>query len=282
MDKKFSEKFKINELKLIDFLYWTLSVRPKQVTIGSLVISLKRNCHFVGEITEEESKELSIVFKYIEKLLKSAFQYNKINYICLMMVDKQVHCHVIPRYENTVIFNKKSYKDTSWPGPIEILKTIDEPGIEKAVLLHLQKKVIKQKVTVGYTTGVFDLFHIGHINILKRAKSECDYLIVGVTTDELSMQLKNKTPVIPFYERLEIIKSLRYVDEVVSQNTMDKFAAWEKYKFHKMFVGSDWKGTEKWNALEKDFSNVGVEIVYFPYTKSTSSTFLKSVLTKIS
>lgn len=130
----------------------------------------------------------------------------------------------------------------------------------------------------GYTTGVFDLFHIGHLNILKAAKSQCDHLIVGVTTDELSLERKGKLPIIPFDERVSIIKSIKYVDEVVPQETMDKRAAWAKYKFDKMFVGDDWKGTDKWNSMEKEFDALGVAIVYFPYTKDTSSTLIREVL----
>ena len=131
---------------------------------------------------------------------------------------------------------------------------------------------------IGYTTGVFDLYHVGHLNILKNSKEHCDKLIVGVTTDELAYKRKNKMPIIPFEERVEIIESVRYVDKVVSQPSMDKVIAWKKYKFNKMFVGSDWKGTEKWNNLEIELGKHGVEIIYFPYTKSTSSTIIREVL----
>lgn len=131
---------------------------------------------------------------------------------------------------------------------------------------------------IGYTTGVFDLFHIGHLNILKRAKEQCDYLIVGVSTDELVQQYKNKTPVICFEERVEIVKAIRYVDQVVPQENRDKFAAWETYRFDRMFVGDDWKGTPLFNEMEEKFAPLGVEIVYFPYTKGTSSTILKQTL----
>lgn len=134
---------------------------------------------------------------------------------------------------------------------------------------------------IGYTTGVYDLFHIGHLNVLRRAKENCDFLIVGVTTDELSASKKGKQPIIPFEERAEIVGALKFVDMVVPQHTYDKEEAWQKHKFHKMFVGDDWKGTEKWNQIEKDFAKFGVEIVYFPYTKHTSSTFMRSVLEKI-
>lgn len=138
------------------------------------------------------------------------------------------------------------------------------------------------KKVVGYTTGVYDMFHIGHLNILKRAKEQCDYLIVGVSTDELVQKEKNKTPVITFEERTEIIKAIRYVDEVVPQLDKNKLAAWEKYHFDKMFVGSDWQGTPQWIKFEEQFAPLGVEIVYLPHTDGVSSTkltnYIKNVL----
>ncbi len=139
---------------------------------------------------------------------------------------------------------------------------------------------MKKKAIVGYTTGVFDLFHIGHLNILKKAKENCDYLIVGVTTDEL-VSYKNTKAIISFEERLTIVESIKYVDRVVPQTNMNKMEAWEKYRFDVMFVGSDWKGTDKWNEYEKQFSKVGVKIIYFPYTEGTSSTKLKEALDAI-
>lgn len=137
-----------------------------------------------------------------------------------------------------------------------------------------------KKYKVGYTTGVFDMFHIGHLNLLKRAKEKCEYLIVGVTTDEL-VSYKNKKVIVPQTERIAIVGSIFCVDKVVSQSNMNKMEAWEKYRFDAMFVGSDWKGTETWNSLEKQFATVGVDIVYFPYTTSTSSTKLREVLDKL-
>lgn len=131
---------------------------------------------------------------------------------------------------------------------------------------------------VGYTTGVFDLFHIGHLNIIRRAKEKCDKLIVGVTTDELLQVYKNKSPIIPFEERISIVKSIKYVDEVVPQEDMDKMSHWEKLKFNVVFVGDDWQNTDKWNKIESDFNDVGVEVVYFPYTKGTSSTLINDIL----
>lgn len=133
---------------------------------------------------------------------------------------------------------------------------------------------------VGYTTGVFDLFHIGHLNLLRRAKEHCDYLIVGVTVDELVLY-KNKHAVIPFEERIEIVRNIKYVDEAVPQVNMNKMEAWEKYHFNRMFVGDDWKGTEKWNRIEEEMHTVGVELIYFPYTKGTSSTLINQVLLKL-
>lgn len=133
---------------------------------------------------------------------------------------------------------------------------------------------------IGYTTGVFDLFHIGHLNLLRKAKEQCDYLIVGVSTDDLVMY-KHKHAVIPFEERMEIVKAIRFVDEVVPQVNMDKMEAWERLHFNVMFVGDDWKGTAKWDAYEKQFAEVDVKIVYFPYTKGTSSTLINEVLLKL-
>lgn len=134
---------------------------------------------------------------------------------------------------------------------------------------------------IGYTTGVFDMFHIGHLNILKKAKEQCDYLIVGVSTDSLVKSYKNKTPIIAYEERAEIVKAIRYVDEVVPQTSRDKMQAWREHKFDKMFVGDDWKGSDLFSQLEEDFKKLNVEIVYFPYTKGTSSTILRDTLEKI-
>lgn len=133
------------------------------------------------------------------------------------------------------------------------------------------------EMVIGYTTGVFDLFHIGHLNLLRKAKEKCDKLIVGVTTDDLVMY-KNKRSVIPFEERIKIVGAIKYVDEVVPQYDMDKLDAHNRIKFDVMFVGSDWKGTKKWNKIESDFKQIGVRVIYFPYTKGTSSTLINKTL----
>jgi glycerol-3-phosphate cytidylyltransferase len=130
---------------------------------------------------------------------------------------------------------------------------------------------------LGYTTGVFDLFHIGHVNLLRNAKGMCDKLVVGVTTDEL-VSYKNKKSVISFEERMEVVRSCRYVDAVIPQEDMDKFVQWQKIKFDVMFVGDDWFKSEKWEAIDKQFKEEEVRVVYFPYSKGTSSTLINNVL----
>jgi len=133
---------------------------------------------------------------------------------------------------------------------------------------------------VGYTTGVYDLFHIGHLNLLKNAKGMCDKLIVGVTSDAL-VNYKNKKAVIPFEERMEIVRNIQHVDVVVPQENMNKLEAWEMLNFDIMFVGDDWAKTDKWKDIETKFDDVGVKIVYFPYTKTTSSTLINETLNKL-
>lgn len=128
---------------------------------------------------------------------------------------------------------------------------------------------------IGYTTGVYDMFHVGHLNILRCAKEQCDYLIVGVSTDELVQHEKHKIPIISFEDRCKIVEAIKYVDKVVPQVDKNKIAAWNKYHFHKMFVGSDWQGTDVWNTFEKQFGAIGVEIVYLNHTDGISSSILR-------
>lgn len=132
-----------------------------------------------------------------------------------------------------------------------------------------------KKYKIGYTTGVFDMFHVGHLNLLKRAKENCEYLIVGVTLDDVVMTYKNKKPIIPYEERKAIIESIKYVDKVVPQKTMNKYDAWEELHFNVLFHGDDWKGSKMYYEIENKLKNVGVEMIYFPYTKGISSTQLR-------
>ncbi|MCQ2814957.1 MAG: FAD synthase [Bacilli bacterium] len=133
---------------------------------------------------------------------------------------------------------------------------------------------MKKKYKIGYTTGVFDMFHIGHLNLLKQAKKMCDYLIVGVSTDENVMNYKGKTPIITFKDRAEIVKSIKYVDEVVPQQNMDKFQMWEKLKFDVLFHGDDWKNSDMYNDLIDKFKSVNVDVVFLKHTDGISSTEL--------
>lgn len=131
---------------------------------------------------------------------------------------------------------------------------------------------------MGYTTGVFDLFHIGHLNILRESKKRCDYLIVGVSTDEVVIKYKSKKPIIPFDERIAIVEAIKYVDKVVAQTTMDKMEAWKNLKFDALFHGDDWKGSSLYDTYIKEFSKLGVDIVFLPHTEGTSSTELAAKL----
>ena len=135
-------------------------------------------------------------------------------------------------------------------------------------------------MVIGYTTGVFDLFHVGHVNVLKKAKSLCDKLIVGVTIDELVMY-KNKKPVISFEDRIKVVESCRFVDLAVPQESMDKLEAQSRYKFDIMFVGDDWYKTDKWKVFEDELSTRSVRVVYFPYTQGISSTLINKTLDEL-
>ncbi len=131
------------------------------------------------------------------------------------------------------------------------------------------------KYKIGYTTGVFDLFHIGHLRIIQRAKESCEHLIVGVSSDEIVEGYKKTKPIIPFKERFEIVGAIEYVDQVVIQDDFDKIRAWEKYKFDAHFHGNDWENSEEFNRIQKEFKKRGVANIFFPYTKGTSTSRLK-------
>ncbi len=136
---------------------------------------------------------------------------------------------------------------------------------------------MKDEKIIGYTAGVFDLFHIGHLNLLKNAKGLCDSLVVGVTVDDL-VRYKGKDAVVPFEDRAEIVRACKYVDAVVPQYDMDKLAMCKKIGAKRLFVGDDWYGTEKWQKYEEEFKKEGIEIIYFPYTRKTSSTKIQETL----
>jgi glycerol-3-phosphate cytidylyltransferase len=131
---------------------------------------------------------------------------------------------------------------------------------------------------IGYAPGAFDLFHVGHLNILKHAKSQCDFLIAGVVSDEILEEVKGHHPVVPMAERVEIVRSINYVDMVFEEVVPDKLEVWEDLRFNLLFKGDDWKGTAAGRLLEEKFAAVGVKVVYFPYTVHTSSTGLRAAL----
>ncbi len=135
-------------------------------------------------------------------------------------------------------------------------------------------------MVIGYTTGVFDLFHIGHLTLLKNAKGMCDRLIVGVTVDEL-VAYKGKNSIIPYSDRAEIVRSCRYVDAVIPQHDMDKLRICKKIKADILFVGDDWYDTPEWRKYETEFQEAGIQIVYFPYTKGISSTIITESLKQV-
>jgi glycerol-3-phosphate cytidylyltransferase len=136
-------------------------------------------------------------------------------------------------------------------------------------------------VRIGYVPGAFDLFHIGHLNILRRAREHCDFLIAGVVADDVLIRHKGVTPIVPLAERLEIVRHVRYVDMAHAAMTDDKVAIWKELRFNILFKGDDWRGTEKGNKLERDFAAIGVEVVFFPYTQATSSSALRRTLQNI-
>ena len=131
---------------------------------------------------------------------------------------------------------------------------------------------------IGYTQGTYDMFHIGHLNLIRNAKKQCDYLIVGVNTDELVKTYKSKTAIVPLAERMDIIDSIKYVDKVVACDTLDKVKMQKELHFNKIFIGDDWKGNERWARTEKEMKELGAEVVYLPHTDGTSSTILREKL----
>ena len=132
-----------------------------------------------------------------------------------------------------------------------------------------------EKKVVGYTDGVYDMFHVGHLNMLKEAKRRCDELIVGVHSDAIVEGYKNRKTIINENDRREIIDSIKYVDRAVINETRDKMELWKKHKFDVIFIGDDWKGTERWNMFEKQLATVGVRVEYIPYTQGVSTTLLR-------
>lgn len=131
---------------------------------------------------------------------------------------------------------------------------------------------------IGYTQGTYDMFHIGHLNLLMHAREQCDYLVVGVNSDELVSSYKNKCAIVPLVERMTIVGALRCVDRVMACDTLDKKSAYDAVHFNRLFIGDDWKGNPRWVATEQEMKALGVELVFLPYTRNTSSTLLREKL----
>lgn len=133
---------------------------------------------------------------------------------------------------------------------------------------------------IGYTDGVYDLFHVGHLNMIREAKKRCDFLIVGVHSDEIVLGYKNRSTIICEKDRQEIVSAIKYVDKAVINKTRDKMELWKEHKFDVVFIGDDWKGTKRWNDFEKVLAEVGVSVEYIPYTKGISTTQIRNILSE--
>jgi len=269
------KKFGYPRTLIKEYKHWLLLVREQQLTLGSMILICKEEKHNFHEISTEATSELSIVTKDIELSTQKAFNYDKINYNMLMMVDPEVHFHVIPRYSKDTNFNSMDFVDADWPKPVDFTQNHNTTSqdllkeIKNTIKENLQKSNPKKQYGRIYTSGCYDLFHFGHLNILKQSKELCDYLIVGVSTDELILKTKGKKPVIPYEERAKIISSIKYVDEVIPQEDKDKQKVVDQYNIDAISVGDDWKGK---------YPPVTCEMVYFSYTESVSSTILKDTL----
>lgn len=273
------KKFGYPESLVKSYEYWNLLLRLDQITLGSLVLICKEPVHQYSLISLEAMSEQKQIMTEIEHVLKNRFDYTKINYQMLMMVDPEVHFHIVPRYENEVEFCELSYGDEFWPKPVDMGFALDIDDIHKNELLRTLKidfsaqanivDTSTKKYKKMYTSGCFDIFHQGHLNILKNTKALCDYLIVGVSTDELILKSKGRLPLIPFEERVSILEANKYVDEVIPQVDKDKQAVVDQYNIDAISVGSDWLGK---------YPPVTCEMEYFDYTPNVSSTVLKQKL----
>lgn len=275
------KKFGYPESLIKSYNYWHVLLRPNQPTLGSLILICKENVTRYSEVSQLAFNEKARVISDIESVLSRRFGYSKINYLMLMMVDPAVHFHVIPRYREAIEFCDKSYIDQDWPSPPDLSNDLGLESIYHSELLktlrsdfsseqtEAQSKRQNKKYKKMYTSGCFDIFHQGHLNILKKTKELCDYLVVGVSTDEVIIQSKGRPPLIPFEERISILEANKYVDEVIPQINKDKQAVVDQHNIDAISVGSDWRGK---------YPPVSCEMVYFDYTPNVSSTVLKQKL----
>lgn len=273
------EKFGIDSNLILSYHHWHVLLRFQQPTLGSLILICKGAYSAFSDLPAAASHEMHEIIPQIEQILKSEFNYSKINYLMLMMLDPEVHFHIIPRYESGADFEGKVYQDNGWPGPPNLADDIGIDGEAKLALLGRlrdrfydvseQHPTSDKKYGRLYTSGCFDIFHHGHLNIIQKSKALCDHLIVGVSTDELIVREKGKPPVIPFEERVAMVKSISGVDEVIAQVDKNKQRIVDENGIDAISVGSDWKGR---------YPKVSCDMEYFDYTPSVSSTLIKQRL----
>lgn len=258
---------------------WHVLLRPDQVTLGSLVLICNEPVGSLGEISAEASAELREVAGGIERVLGVCLGQDKLNYLALMMVDPEVHFHVLPRYSSPTQFGEKTWTDPFWPGPADITSKLELDQVVRGRLLNKLGEHWRQDSSIQgcrvrkysrlYTSGCFDIFHYGHLNIIQQSRELCDHLIVGVSTDELIEQEKGRPPLIPYTERASVIAALSLVGEVIPQVDKDKQRVVDQYSVDAISVGSDWKGR---------YPKVSCAMEYFEYTPNVSSTALKEAL----
>ena len=251
----------------IDSIYEKYSWKNNKTDLNAIIFNMDEGTNLISKKTREKDSFVRCFYKDFIFPLKSYF-FNSIEFF------------VPNHYEEYLIAQYGDYM--TLPPVLERSQHLVSSNNEMLSLIH---KTWKEKIgsyKLGYTAGAFDLFHIGHLNLLRRAKENCDRLIVGVTTDSLIEKTKGHKPAISLEERIEIVRSCKYVDEVVIQDDLDKVKAWEKYHFNMLFSGDDWKGNPRWLDYEKKFEelNSGVKVFYFPYTKTTSSSKITDFLLK--
>jgi glycerol-3-phosphate cytidylyltransferase len=261
------------------YTHWHLLLRPKQPTLGSLVLICKEHVHNYADISAAAMSEQKKIIGEIESILKHRFDYSKMNYLMLMMVDPAVHFHIIPRYENPAEFCDREYIDKTWPEAPDLsldlkLSDVYQQELLKTLITDFSgypsaPAVAEKKYKRMFTSGSFDIFHQGHLNIIKKSKELCEYLIVGVSTDEVILKAKGRLPIIPFAERISILEANRYIDEVIPQVDKNKQKIVDAHNIDAISVGSDWRGK---------YPSVTCNMVYFDYTPNVSSTVLKQKL----
>lgn len=260
--------------------HWYLLLRPGQVTLGSLVLYCREKVTAYGELSAAAIEEQRVIVQRLEGALRDLLGNDKINYLMLMMVDPEVHFHILPRFAEPAEFEGQIFPDPAWPGPCNLGACLElQPGLRQTLLEGIKDRLAGHGPGSGkkharmYTSGCFDIFHHGHLNILTRTKALCDYLIVGVSTDELILREKGRAAIIPYTERVSILQSIGIVDEVIPQVDKDKQRIVDEYSIDAISVGSDWKGR---------YPQVNCEMEYLDYTPTISSTILKQKLNLLS